>query len=176
MNNKPNNPQDNVPKEGDYINPILRDLKLFNYECKYGDSEHNWAILKIDLLDNSVLIQELTRDAEMLWVHIDQIEPSHSRIAELEAELNGANRKVSFYRGEVGKIRDFVFDESNKTGLPCQSIFEAIDDKIKALQAENQKYREALDRIAECRNKDMKYIHPIMLVKIAEQALKTKDK
>lgn len=58
-----------------------------------------------------------------------------------QSENDQLKRKLEFYRNETAKIRDYVFDDSNKCGYPNQSIFEAITDKIDSLKAENDKLK-----------------------------------
>ncbi|WP_256013151.1 hypothetical protein [Desertivirga xinjiangensis] len=50
-------------------------------------------------------------------------------------------KKLTFYRSETAKIRDYVFDDKNKVGKPCQSIFEAITDKIDSLKAQIERLK-----------------------------------
>ena len=69
--------------------------------------------------------------------------------SQYKQQAEQAQRKLDFYRGEVGKIRTFVFDDINKIGRPNQNIFEAVSDKIKELEQQVKELREALEEISE---------------------------
>lgn len=135
-------------------------------ETIYGTSKFARTLL----LDDAQSIMDLMDDFS---IHNNAL--YQSRTSELEAERDQSNRKLTFLRDEISKIRTFVFDDTNNIGKPCQNIFEAIQEHIDELKAKNKELKEALCKILLTKHKVTNFGSSAAYreaYQIAEQALK----
>ena len=67
---------------------------------------------------------------------------------ELEKELELYKKKVEFYREQTDKVRELIFSR-NDIGEPCQPLYDAIFDKITALQSQCTEKDQEIERLKE---------------------------